>query len=198
MTETRPRIDQITTGAELKRWYWLRAELSDHARTLGLSQAGVKFEILDRIAHFLDTGQRQAPKRVKRTSAFDWHSAILTDDTPLTDSYKNTQNVRRYFTARIGPSFAFNIEFMAWLRANTGKTLADACAEYRAIAARTAANGGKTKIAPGNQFNQYTRDFLADNPQADMDDVRRVWALKRARPSATGRHVYDPSDCHLT
>lgn len=198
MTETRPPIDAITTGAELKRWYWLRAELEAHARTLGLSRAGVKFDILDRIAHFLDTGEKTKPKRAKASSGFDWHSAALTDDTVLTDSYRNSQNVRRYFKSRLGASFAFNTEFMAWLKANAGRTLADACTEYQAIAARRAANGGKADIAKGNQFNQYTRDFLADNPDAGMDEVRRIWALKRAQPSDTGRHVYDRADRDLT
>ncbi|MEO0389902.1 MAG: DUF6434 domain-containing protein [Pseudomonadota bacterium] len=198
MTEQRPPIDTISTGAELKRWYWLRTELADRARALGVSQSGRKFDILDRIAHFLDTGEHLRAPKARHSSTFDWHAAPLSDATVVTDSYRNTQNVRRYFTARLGKGFAFNTEFMAWMKANAGRTLADACAEYRAIAARKAARGGKSDIARDNQFNQYTRDFLAANPHLGMDDVRRIWALKRARPSATGRHTYDPSDLDLT
>ncbi|MEM9970897.1 MAG: DUF6434 domain-containing protein [Pseudomonadota bacterium] len=195
--QDRPPIETITSGAELRRWYWLKSDLVAHARARGVSTVGKKFELLDRIAHFLDTGERTRPARAKVTSGFDWHAAPLDDATVLTDSYRNTQNVRRYFKSRLGDRFAFNIEFMAWLRANTGRTLAEACDEYRAMKAREAAPGFTSTIADHNQFNQYTRDFLADNPGAGMDAVRKYWALKVKRPSDTGRHVYDPTDLTL-
>ncbi len=86
---------------------------------------------------------------------------------------------------------------MAWLKYNTGKTLAEACEEFRAMKAREAAPGFRSKIADDNQFNQYTRDFLDDNPHLGMDDVRRCWALKSALPSETGRHIYEPADLDL-
>ncbi|WP_224813577.1 DUF6434 domain-containing protein [Hasllibacter sp. MH4015] len=195
----RPSIATCTTGADLKQWYWRKAELVDHARTLGLRTTGAKFDILDRIAHFLDTGQRDLPKAkpAKPTSAFDWHSAALTPDTVLTDSYRNTQNVRRFFKAQLGQKFTFSIAFMDWLKANAGKTLADACDAWRVLEARKKDPNWQTQIRPHNQFNQFTRDILADNPDLDMDAVRRIWARKIERPSPDGRHVYDPSDLSL-
>lgn len=194
---TRPPIDQIGTGAELRRWYWRKDELVPRARALGLKTTGAKFDILDRIATFLDTGAAPVETRSKAASKFDWHSADLTDDTPLTDSYRNTQNVRRYFKSRLGEGFKFNIAFMAWLKTNAGATLADACAEYRAMKVREADPDYQTEIKDHNQFNKYTRDFLKDNPDKGMADVRHFWALKSALPSETGRHVYDRSDLTL-
>ncbi|MEO0487153.1 MAG: DUF6434 domain-containing protein [Pseudomonadota bacterium] len=194
--ETRPDITDITNGAELRRWYWLKAELVARAKALGLPMSGGKFEVLDRISTFLDTGEVVRPKPGTR-GGFDWHSEPLADETVLTLSYRNTQNVRRYFKARLGDGFAFNIEFMAWLKANSGKTLADACVEYRAMRAREAAPGHRSQIADHNQFNQYTRDFLDDNPELGMAEVRKFWALKRALPSEDGRHVYERSDLEL-
>ena len=44
----------------------------------------------------------------------------------------------------------------------------------------------------GNPF-----DFLDDNPDMGMDDVRHFWALKRALPSEDGRHRYHRSDLDL-
>ena len=200
MAETsRPDIDSVTQGVELKRWYWLKSELLTRAKGLGLRTSGGKFELLDRIAHYLDTGERdvRGAGPAKVVSSFDWHKAELTDATLLTDSYKNGQNVRRYFKSRLGDGFKFNIEFMAWLKANTGKTLADACDEYRAMKAREAAPGFRSDIAHHNQFNQYTRDFLDDNPEMGMAEVRKYWALKIALPSETGRHVYERADLEL-
>ncbi|MEO0636682.1 MAG: DUF6434 domain-containing protein [Pseudomonadota bacterium] len=198
-SETRPAIESISTSAELRRWYWLKAELEARAKELNLSYAGVKFDILDRIAHFLDTGEKVKPRASGRAtkSKFDWHSETLTPETIITDSYKNSQNVRRFFRSQMGDGFKFNIEFMAWMKANTGKTLGDACDEYRAMRQRESAPGFKSQIARDNQFNQYTRDFLDDNPELGMAEVRKYWALKRALPSETGRHVYERSDLDL-
>ncbi|MEM6372300.1 MAG: DUF6434 domain-containing protein [Pseudomonadota bacterium] len=192
----RPDIATISDGAELRRWYWRKDELVAHARDLGVKTTGGKFLILDRIAHCLDSGETAFPGDVKQTvtSRFDWHAAPLSDDTVITDSYRNTQNVRRYFKSRLGDGFTFNIAFMDWMKANCGQTLADACAAYTRI--KTAP--GRTNIRDHNQFNQYTRDFLADNPDLGLEDVRRVWALKIQQPSDTGRHRYDPADLTLS
>lgn len=193
--EKRPDIAAIIEGAELRRWYWLKDELAAEAKRLGLKSSDGKFSILDRIAHFLDTGEMSLPadNKLKPKSKFDWHSAALTPETIITDSYKNSQNVRRFFKAEVGDQFKFTIGFMDWIRLNHGATLADAVAEYR----RMTAAGEKAPIRDHNQFNQYTVDFLKDNPGAGMDEVRRVWALKRALPSEDGRHVYARSDLSL-
>ncbi|MGZ2259613.1 DUF6434 domain-containing protein [Roseobacter sp. A03A-229] len=197
--EGRPEIASITTSAELRRWYWLKSELEAQAKAVGVRATGGKFTILDRLAHHLDTGETQWPGDIRTAprSKFDWHSAALTPETVITDSYRNTQNVRRFFKAHAGDSFKFNIAFMAWMKANAGKTLADAVAEYHRLKAEEAQPGFQSQIAHHNQFNQYTRDFLADNPEKGMDDVRKYWALKRDMPSEDGRHVYDRSDLDL-
>ena len=198
-SQTRPNIEEIATGAELKRWYWLKSELVAHARTLGLKTTSGKFVILERIAHFLDTGEQRYPGDLPQStrSKFDWHSADLSSVTVITDSYKNTQNVRRFFKQAVGPQFKFNIAFMEWMKSNEGKTLGDACAAYQAIKKQEKSPDFSTSIKDHNQFNQYTRDFLADNPTLTMDDVRNVWAQKVRLPSETGRHVYDPDDLKL-
>lgn len=199
MTETRPDIESIATGVELRRWYWTKAELLEECRRLALRTTGGKFQLLDRIAYFRDTGETTFPgdKKAKITSKFDWHAAALTPETIITDSYKNSQNVRRFFKAHVGPHFKFNIASMAWMKANVGRTLADAVKAIKALEAQSAAPGFKSKIAQHNQFNQYTRDFLADHPDRGMEDVRHFWALKRAQPSEDGRHRYHPTDLDL-
>lgn len=87
---------------------------------------------------------------------------------------------------------------MDWMKANIGKTLADAMDAYLDLTQQARAPGFQTHIRDHNQFNQYTRDFLADNPDATLTQVRRIWALKRALPSDDGRHRYDPSALSLT
>ena len=62
---------------------------------------------------------------------FDWHSSRITPATPITGSYRNTQNVRRFFLAQCGAAFKFDRPFMAWLKDGKPKTMADAVAEWK-------------------------------------------------------------------
>ena len=52
----RPGIKNIKTGEELKRWYWLKEELTAFCKMKKLSYAGTKFDILERIANVIDKG----------------------------------------------------------------------------------------------------------------------------------------------
>lgn len=61
---------------------------------------------------------------------FDWHSDVITDTTPVTRSYKNTQNVRRYLINVCGPEFKFSREFMAWIKNGNLKTMGDVASEW--------------------------------------------------------------------
>jgi len=200
LKELRPDISSIDTAAELKRWYWLKDELVAQAKHCGVKSTGAKFVILERLAHFLDTGQTNWPgdDTTISTSKFDWHKDPLDLETVLSNSYKNTQNVRRFFCKHVGPDFKFNIAFMEWMKSNSGKTLADAVDEFKLQQKQMTAPGFKTVIEPHNQFNQYTRDILTHNPNMKMSDVRRIWALKRALPSENGRHAYEHTDLDLT
>jgi SAP domain-containing new25 len=53
----RPNIDDISSGEELKKWYWLKAELVTFCKKISFNYSGSKFEILDRIALSLDAGK---------------------------------------------------------------------------------------------------------------------------------------------
>ncbi|MBX9781590.1 MAG: SAP domain-containing protein [Chitinophagaceae bacterium] len=46
---TRPNIQDIKTGEELKRWYWLKEELVNFCKQKRLSYFGSKFDILERL-----------------------------------------------------------------------------------------------------------------------------------------------------
>ena len=61
---------------------------------------------------------------------FDWHCNKISDTTHINESYKSTQNVRRYFKSRCGDHFKFDRSFMAWMKENSGKTMGDAVAEW--------------------------------------------------------------------
>jgi hypothetical protein len=199
MTTDRPRrppIEAVKSGAELKDWYWLKTEVMNHARMLGLSTSGAKFDIIDRMADHLDGKVPAEPRRdgpAFKGPGFDWHGAQLQRSTIIKPDYRNTQNVRRFFIAEIGRHFSFNIAFMAWMKANVGKSLGDAAQEWRRMHALVKA-GHKPAIPASNQFNAYTRAFLEDNPGRSLDDVRHFWKLKRSLP---GHNRYERADLDL-
>jgi len=190
----RPDIFDCADAATFRQWYYLKEELVAFARDHGFQSTGGKFEIADRIAYYLDHGEAPppAPKARKATSTFDLHSGDLSDATVITDSYKNTQNVRRYFKRHID-GFAFSIPLMDWMKANAGKTLADAVVEAKRIK-DAKRKGVKQPDQPHNQYNAYTRAYFAAVTDGTQEEVRALWAERRKRP---GPYVFDLKDLDL-
>ncbi len=187
---TRPELSEEINADTFDSYYWYRRELAKFAKALGLSSAGGKFDIHDRISHYLRTGEVLKPARHKATSGFNWSKEKLDNTTVITDSYKNNENVRRFFVAAIGESFSFNIDLMNFMKDNIGATLADAVKFYRQREA--ALKSGYTQpIEAHNQFNLYTREFLADNPRLTGEHVRLCWAkvIEQPRPGSKGRDI---------
>ena len=65
------------------------------------------------------------------TKRFDWHRDPITRSTPITPSYRTTQNVRRFFQAQCGPDFKFDRSFMKWIRGAAHISLGDAVDEWQ-------------------------------------------------------------------
>lgn len=154
--ENRPDIASITKGLYLCRWSWLKSELVGQAKLHGLRTTGRKTELPDRLAHFLDTGKGDWPGNERETTApkLNWHSGDLTIETVITSSYRDTQKGWRFFKAHAGAGFKSNITFMAWMKANTGKTIGEALVEYHRQQSETAKSGRQGKIASNDQYRQ--------------------------------------------
>ncbi len=189
--DKRPDLDKTISVEDFRDFYWLKEELIHFCKAEGLSRQGSKVEIANRIEHYLKTGKKLASKSTqKTTSSFDWKNTPLSLATIITDNYKNTENVRTFFQTQIGASFKFNVKFMNWMKANTGKTLADAIEAWKTITATHKHNKQK-EIAPQFEYNTYIRDFLADNPDLKKADAIQCWNVKR---SLRGDNVYQKSD----
>jgi hypothetical protein len=61
---------------------------------------------------------------------FNRHTDVIDRTKPVTDSYKNTQGVRRFLTAQCGPNFKFDRAFMAWIKDGNLKTTGDVADEW--------------------------------------------------------------------
>ncbi len=186
----RPGIKNIKTGEELKRWYWLKEELTAFCKMKKLSYAGTKFDILERIANVIDKGVSDFKISInKPTSKFVWSRSKLTLNTIVTDTYTNGPNTRKFFKEHCGDKFHFSIPFMKFMKNNCGKTLEDAVKEWERLHELSKQKNFKSDIPSGNQYNQYIRDFFADNPGKTITEARHFWKLKKSLP--LGKHIYE-------
>lgn len=194
----RPPFDEIRSGKEFNRWYWLKAELVAICKEAGLPTHGRKFDLRDRIMYALDHDGAVLPEppRAAASSDFDWAKAKLRPSTLITDNVAFGPNFRRFMREQLGGRFTCSSPFMAWVRANPGRTLGEAISAYREI--EGAQKKGSRPIAAGNMFNQYTRDFLQDNPQLGPGDARKYWLLKKQLPTEDGFVRYASADLALT
>lgn len=190
----RPILNKHISLADFREFYWLKEELVAFCKELKIPSNASKIELTNRIVSFLENGYYQEVKKNILTpkSTFDWSSNTLLPSTLITDNYKNTENVRLFFEEQIGKKFHFSVIFMNWMKGNVGKTLADACEEWkRQLEAKKTV---KTEIAPQFEYNRYMRDFLADNPTLGSKDAMNFWKLKRA---LRGTNEYQKSDLDL-
>lgn len=193
--EQRPILNKDLSPTDFKAFYWLKEELQAFCKEVGLKRTGSKIAITNRIAFYLKTGK--APEEItskKSLSKFDWNKEHLTLDTIITDNYKNSENVRCFFTQHLGKSFKFNIQFMNWIKTNTGQTLANAIDAWQRIHTEKKANKNPKDIAPQFEYNTYLRDFLADNPDKDRKVGIALWKIKK---SIRGNNRYERSDFDL-
>ncbi|HCC36864.1 MAG TPA: hypothetical protein DEQ14_04220 [Treponema sp.] len=80
------------------------------------------------------------------------------------------------------------------MKANKGiKKYSDAVEIYDEIL-RDKKSGKKTIIGKQFEYNQYTRDFFADNPKLSRDDCIKCWNYKKKQ---IGKHVYQKADLEI-
>ena len=194
MEQQKPKLNKNISLKDFKDYYWLKEELIAFCREVGINRSGGKIEIATRIEKYLESGEiitRTEAKKPKGTSTFDWGKEKLELNTIITDSYRNSTNVRKFFIDAIGNHFKFNTEFMDWMKNNHGKTLADAVEQWKKIGSLKSSKDYQTTIAPQFEYNTYIRDFLADNPKLSTKDAMFCWKTKRDMP---GTKKYEKND----
>ena len=192
----RPNLDNKISLKDFNEFYWLKKELIEFCRTIGISTSGGKIEIADRIRNYLLTGKvkKTETKKIKITSKFNWNNEILTRETIITDNYKNGEKVRSFFIREIGSHFAFNVIFIKWIKENVGKNLGDAIIEWNRIYEMKNDKNYVSEIDPQFEYNRYMRAFLKDNTEMSSKDAMKYWKLKRLQ---RGTNEYNRKDLEL-
>lgn len=176
----RPELNDNISLPDFRSFYWLKEELADFCKTKGITSSGGKLDLAKRIEQYLQNGTIiTTAKKVTPTSKFDWKKAELSLDTVITDSYRNSENVRAFMASQIGTHFRFNLVFCNWMKANEGKTMRDAVEEWKRIRLQKKENPKSTTIDKQFEYNTYIRDFMGDNPDKSFKDAVRYWNMKK-------------------
>ncbi len=190
--DTRPNLNAQISVKDFREFYWLKEELIQFCTEANLKTTGGKIEIAERIEHYLRTGKKVKPvSKAKDKSHFDWSNEKLTLEAVITENYKNTENVRKFFVELIGKRFKFNVKFMNWMKSNPGKTLEQAATEWLRIEHEKRTRSKPKEIAPQFEYNRFLRDFLADNPTKSRDLGIELWKKKK---SMRGDNIYRKED----
>ena len=183
----RPILDKNIDSKTFREYYYLKEELVKFCRDNNLQTTGSKAELTNRITRFLDTGEREISiKKNKKTNAINEE---ITLDSIIEENFVCSEDKREFFQKEIGKSFSFNVLFQKWLKSNSGKTYRDAIDAYYKI--KEDKKNTKTTIDSQFEYNNYIRDFFADNKVLSLDDAIKCWNYKK---SQKGSNKYDKSD----
>ena len=184
--EERPNLDIKLDSKTFKEYYYLKEELIDFCRKNNLQITGGKLELTERIANFLDTGERTYKTHNNRKTIIT-HEITL--DTIIEKNFVCSEKHRAFYKEQIGNSFSFNVAFQKWLKSNAGKTYQDSIIAYYQILKDKKKN--KTTIDRQFEYNTYIRDFFNDNKDKSLEQAIKCWKYKK---SLKGHNKYERDD----
>ena len=182
----RPKLDTKLDSKTFREYYYLKEELVDFCRKNNLQTTGGKLKLTERIARFLDTGERLvSTSNTKKSKTVD----IITLDTKIEENFVCSEKHRAFYKEQIGNSFSFNVAFQKWLKSNSGKTYRDSIDAYYKIIEDKKNN--KTTIDKQFEYNTYIRDFFNDNKDKSLEQAIKCWKYKK---SLKGHNKYEKED----
>ena len=176
-TPGRPEWTPNLSGAEFLRWYWLKAELVDFARTLRIRTSGGKELLTQRIAAKLD-GQVFAEPTVTQRSQGRQLSGQLCFDTVIPAGQRCSQVVRGWFVKQVGPSFRFDHPMREFFASTDGtQTLADALNHWHQTR-----NQDQKSVGAQFEYNRFTGAWYDEHPNGTKDELLSAWREYRSQP----------------
>ncbi len=182
----RPELDKTLDEKTFRSYYYLKEELAAFCRANRLPASGNKMELTERIAEYLSTGEIKAAKTVKKVKK---EITQISEESLIEPDFVCSEKHRAFFKERIGNSFSFNVQFQKWLKANAGKTYAEAVEAYHKILAEK--KNRPAEIDAQFEYNAYISAFFKDNPGKSLQQAIKCWNYKKSMP---GSHSYEMSD----
>ena len=181
-------LDKNISVDEFDNYYFLKEEMVNFCRMEGLKVSGNKSQLKDRIRYYLTTG-----KKLNNTTTTRKKSPIdISLNAKIGENFVCSQEARKFFMEKIGPSFKFKVSFQKWLKKNPDKTFADALIAYQEI--MTSLKDNTTVIGKQFEYNQYIRDFFKNNSNKTLQEAIKCWKYKKNIP---GTNEYENSDLDI-
>ncbi|MEL6968206.1 MAG: DUF6434 domain-containing protein, partial [Pseudomonadota bacterium] len=173
--------------------------LKQFCELLGLPATGTKALLRARVAFALAHPGEPLPKALlgRKKSGKAWPDGDLSPDTVITENASFGPRFRNYFKGVIGAHFVCHGDFMDWVRANSGATLADAAEAWLMLEARKDDPAFRREIAACNNYLQYLRDARDAVPDLTLDEAKACWDIKKLRPAQDGIVVFETADVAL-
>lgn len=186
----RPVLDLNMAVEDFRNYYFLKTELQEFCREYELSPAGSKGELAERVAIFLETGERRKPavKKVRTVK-----HEVLSLDTVITEGHRCSQDVRAFFSSVI-PGFHFSTYIQTYFKGNVGKSYRDVVEAWYQEVERKMDKSYQKEIPPQFEYNTFIRDFFADhrNTGKTQKDAIQAWKeIKRIPGSNRYRMLAD-------
>lgn len=178
----RPILNRNMVIEDFRNYYYLKTELQQFCREHGLSAAGSKGEVAERIVVFLETGERRKPSLKKvRTVKHE----VLSLDTVISEGHRCSQDVRAFFSSVI-PGFHFSTYIQTFLKLNAGKTYLDVVEAWYEEVDRKKKSTYQKEIPPQFEYNRFIRDFFADqrNTGKTQKDAIEAWKEIKRLPGS--------------
>lgn len=191
MDNERPILDKKIRIKDFKDFYWLKVELVEFCRKIGISSSGGKIEISNRISEYLKTG-KVTKKTTSKKPKLPKPTQPITENTIIGIEYRTYKEKTEFLKSEIGNQFHFTIHLLDYFKENTGKkAYRDLIKEwYKERELRKDPNYVK-EIEPQFEYNIFIRDFTKDNPNKTRNDAIKYWKIKKSKP---GNNKYSRND----
>lgn len=180
---TKPKLEPGMSIGDFTAYYWLKEELVELARKLGISTHGYKPELSDRIVRRLQGLPDTDDTKPQRSKGPRDSEKPLTRDTPVVN-YKSDAKTRAFFKSQIGPEFHFTYHVNQYRLNNPGLTYGNLVDEWLAERDRRRSDEYEAPIAAHGKYNRFVRDFFSDaaNKGKSLSEAAAAWnAIKDRR-----------------
>ena len=157
----RPILNTNLDSKTFKSYYYLKEELVEFCRDNGIPTSGVKIELTDKIAYFLDTG---LVKKVTINKKNTIDVGLITEDTIIERNIVCSEKHRAFFKEKIGKTkidkqFEYNTYIRDFFETNQGRSFDDAikCWKY------------KKSLPEHNLYENIDLEVLNDNGVMDKE-----------------------------
>lgn len=189
----RPRLDKDISLDDYLNYYWLKSELVSFCRKVGINTDGWKLEIHERIVEYLTTKKiDKKSENVSKPKSKD--DSDLTLYTVVGPGFKRNPQTTAFFKS-IDSRFHYSVRLNQYIRDNVGKvTYGDIINQWKKEYEEKKKGIKTTPDLPQCEYNQFIKDFLADNKDRGFKEAVTAWNVKK---SMRGDNIYHREELSL-